>query len=465
MCRNVKNGVRKLEAIKYMMSNFRILIASMLLTLSAATWAALPAMVNDEELPSLAPVVERVSPAVVNIRVSQTVSTGGHFGDEAFRRFFGLPDVPGGDQREVASAGSGVIVDAENGYILTNHHVVDQADQIQISTIDGEVFDAEVVGSDPATDIAVIKVDAKGLTDMPIGDSERVRVGDFVLAIGNPFGLGHTVTSGIVSALGRSGISRDGYEDFIQTDASINPGNSGGALVNLRGELVGINSAIISRTGGNVGIGFAVPTEIASSIMRQILDFGEVRRGLLGVSIADINPEVAEALNSPVTSGALITRVEPGSAAEDAGLKVDDIIIGVNDKKIAGAAELRNTIGLMRSGDEVEIEYFRDNDKRKASAALGQQLSAASIGADIHPGLVGAQFAESSASSDAGVEVTAVEPGSPAAQRGLRAGDIITAVNRRPVRSLGELNEIASSSRILFLLVQRGDRALMLQIR
>jgi serine protease Do/serine protease DegQ len=421
-------------------------------------------MVNDEELPSLAPLVEKVSPAVVNIRVSQTLSTGGHFGDEAFRRFFGLPDVPGGE-REVASAGSGVIVDAENGYILTNHHVVEKADQIQISTIDGEVFDAEIVGSDPATDIAVIKVDASGLTDMPIGDSERVRVGDFVLAIGNPFGLGHTVTSGIVSALGRSGISRDGYEDFIQTDASINPGNSGGALVNLRGELVGINSAIISRTGGNVGIGFAVPTEIASSIMRQILDFGEVRRGLLGVSIADVNAEVAEALSSSVTSGALITRVEPGSAAEDAGLQVDDIIVGVNEKKIGGAAELRNTIGLMRSGDEVDIEYVRDNDKRKTSTELGQQRATASVGAEIHPGLVGAQFAEASTTRDGGVEVAAVEPGSPAAQRGLRAGDIITAVNRRPVRSLAELNEIASTSRILFLLVQRGDRALMLQIR
>jgi serine protease Do/serine protease DegQ len=448
-----------------MMSNFRILAASVLLGLSATTWAALPAMLNDEELPSLAPLVERVSPAVVNIRVSQTVNTGGHFGDEAFRRFFGLPDIPGGGQREVASAGSGVIIDAENGYILTNHHVVDRADQIQISTIDGEVFDAEIVGSDAATDIAVIKVDASGLTDMPIGDSESVRVGDFVLAIGNPFGLGHTVTSGIVSALGRSGISRDGYEDFIQTDASINPGNSGGALVNLRGELVGINSAIISRTGGNVGIGFAVPTEIASSIMRQILDFGEVRRGLLGVSIADVNAEVAEALNSSVTSGALITRVEPGSAAEDAGLQVDDIIVGVNDKKIAGAAELRNTIGLMRSGDDVEIEYYRDNDKRKTSTALGQQRATASVGAEIHPGLVGAEFAEASEAHESGVEVTAVEPGSPAAQRSLRAGDVITAINRRPVRSLAELNEIASSSRILFLLVQRGDRALMLQIR
>ena len=445
--------------------NFRILTAGLLLILSATTWAALPAMVNDEELPSLAPLVDKVSPAVVNIRVSQTVSTGGHFGDEAFRRFFGLPDIPGGGQREVASAGSGVIVDAENGYILTNHHVVEQADQIQISTIDGEVFDAEVVGSDAATDIAVIKVDATGLTDMPIGDSERVRVGDFVLAIGNPFGLGHTVTSGIVSALGRSGISRDGYEDFIQTDASINPGNSGGALVNLRGELVGINSAIISRTGGNVGIGFAVPTQIANSIMRQILDYGEVRRGLLGVSIADVNAEVAEALSSSVTSGALITRVEPGSAAEDAGLQVDDIIVGVNDKKIVGASELRNTIGLMRSGDEVEIEYVRGNDKRSTSTALGQLRTTASVGAEIHPGLVGAQFAEESTTRDGGVEVTAVEAGSPAAQRGLRAGDVITAINRRPVRSLSELNEIASSNRILFLLVQRGDRALMLQIR
>jgi Do/DeqQ family serine protease len=448
-----------------MTRNFRILTTGLLLILSATTWAALPAMVNDEELPSLAPLVDRVSPAVVNIRVSQTVSTGGHFGDEAFRRFFGLPDIPGGGQREVASAGSGVIVDAENGYILTNHHVVEQADQIQISTIDGKVLDAEIVGSDAATDIAVIKVEADGLTDMPIGDSERVRVGDFVLAIGNPFGLGHTVTSGIVSALGRSGISRDGYEDFIQTDASINPGNSGGALVNLRGELVGINSAIISRTGGNVGIGFAVPTEIASSIMRQILDFGEVRRGLLGVSIQDVNAEVAEALSSSVTSGALITRIEPGSAAEEAGLQVDDIIVGVNDKKISGAAELRNTIGLMRSGDEVEIDFVRENDKRKTTTALGQQRAAASVGAEIHPGLVGAEFAEASTASDGGVEVTSVEPGSPAAQRGLRGGDIITAINRRPVRSLSELAEIASSNRILFLLVQRGDRALMLQVR
>ncbi len=294
---------------------------------------------------------------------------------------------------------------------------------------------------------------------------KSVRAGDFVLAIGNPFGLGHTVTSGIVSALGRTGISRNGYEDFIQTDASINPGNSGGALVNMRGELIGINSAIISRSGGNVGIGFAVPTEIASSIMRQILDFGEVRRGLLGVTIQAIDPEVAEALNSSVDRGALITEIVPGSAAEQAGLKVDDIIVRVNNKKITDASELRNTIGLMGSGEDVRIGYIRDGKERKTTAKLGQLQLARSAGNDLHPGLTGAQFATSSTSSAGGIEVTAVEADSPAAQRGLRAGDIIIQVNRRPVRDLEQLREIAGNNRILFLLVQRGDRAIMLQIR
>ena len=446
------------------MNRFRILVLGVLLIITGAAAAALPGNADGEPLPSLAPLVERVAPAVVNIRVSQTVSTRSPFGDDAFRRFFGLPDMPGGS-REVASAGSGVIVDATRGYILTNHHVVASADEIQISLINGSILDAEIVGSDAATDIAVLKVEADDLVEMPIGDSGSIRVGDFVLAIGNPFGLGHTVTSGIISALGRTGISSNGYEDFIQTDASINPGNSGGALVNMRGELVGINSAIISRSGGNVGIGFAVPTEIASSVMRQLLDFGEVRRGLLGVSIQTIDAEVAKALDATVDSGALIALVEPGSAAEKAGLKVDDIIIEVNEKKITGASELRNTIGLMGSGEKVNIKYIRDGKTRSTTAQLGQQQVTQSVGTDIHPGLDGAQFASSSTSADGGVEVTEVEPGSPAAQRGLRAGDVITAVNRRPVRNLQQLTEIASTNRILFLLVQRGDRALMLQIR
>ena len=440
------------------------MLTGLLLTLSALGLAAFPGEIDGDAMPSLAPLVERVSPAVVNIRVSQTIKSRSPLGDDAFRRFFGLPDVPGGS-REVASAGSGVIVDSARGYILTNHHVVENADTIQISLIDGTILDAEIIGSDPATDIALIKVEAENLVEMPIGDSDVMRVGDFVLAIGNPFGLGHTVTSGIVSALGRTGINRNGYEDFIQTDASINPGNSGGALVHMRGELVGINSAIISRSGGNVGIGFAVPTAIASSIMLQILDYGEVRRGLLGIRIQTIDAAIARLLEASVDRGALIASVDPGSAAEDAGLRVDDIIIEVNDKKISSASELRNTIGLMGSGEQINIKYIRDGHTESTIAKLGRLQAARSVSRDIHPGLEGAQFASSSSASTAGIEVTEVEPGSPAAQRGLRAGDVITAVNRRPVRNLQQLTEIAMSNRILFLLVQRGDRALMLQIR
>ena len=433
-------------------------------TFTAAN-AALPDSVDGEPLPSLAPLVKRVAPAVVNIRVSQTVDSSSVYGDEMFRRFFGIPENSERGSREVASAGSGVIVDAANGYILTNHHVVEGADEIQVSLFNEDSLDAEVVGSDAGTDIALIKVDPKSLTELAIGDSNAVEVGDFVIAIGNPFGLGHTVTSGIVSALGRSGISRGGYEDFIQTDASINPGNSGGALVNMRGELVGINSAIISGTGGNVGIGFAVPSEIAQSIMRQILDFGEVRRGLLGVTIQTMDAESAEALGTEIDRGALITGIEPGSAAEKAGLQVDDIITGVNDERIDDNRELANAIGLKGSGEEVRIQYVREGRSGSVVAELGQQAAQSLRGELIHPRLEGAMFPRASTNSTDGVEVLSVEPDSPAAQRDLRAGDIIIQANRREVSNLNELQQVAAGSRILFLLVQRGDRQLMLQIR
>ena len=432
-----------------MIMKTRVLWTSLLLAFLSfgAAQAALPGEIGGKPVTSLAPLVETASPAVVSIRVTQQR-----------RGPFGRPLHGGG-------AGSGVIVDADNGYILTNHHVVGDADAIEVLLIDGRELDAELVGSDAATDIALLKVEAEDLVDMPIGDSNDVRVGDFVIAIGSPYGLTHTVTSGIVSALGRTGISRDGYEDFIQTDASINPGNSGGALVNMNGELIGINSVIISRSGGNVGIGFAVPTEIASSIMGQILDFGEIRRGLLGVNIQSIDSEAAKTLDIDVDGGAMVTRVFPESAAEKAGLEVGDIIVSVNDKKITSAAELRNTIGLLRSGDSVGIRYIRDNKSRSTAAVLGSAEDQLLSGADVHPGLAGASFAPASAESDSGVEVTAVEEGSPAAQRGLRAGDVITAVNRVLVRNLSDLSTIAQSNRILFLLVQRGDRSLMLQIR
>ena len=443
---------------------YHLFRAALLMLVASTGFAALPDSVDGQPLPSLAPLVKQVAPAVVNIRVSQTVRSQSPYGDEMFRRFFGIPELDGGS-REVASAGSGVIVDADNGYILTNHHVVEGADKIQISLFNEDSLDAEIVGSDAATDIAVIKVDPENLVDLPIGDSDQVQVGDFVIAIGNPFGLGHTVTSGIVSALGRTGISRNGYEDFIQTDASINPGNSGGALVNMRGELIGINSAIVSRTGGNVGIGFAVPSEIAQSIMRQILDFGEVRRGLLGVSIQTIDTESAQALGAEVDSGALVSAIEPGSAAEAAGLQVDDIIVRVNDKKIDDSRELVNAIGLKGSGEIVDIEFVREGRSRKVKATLGQRTITQSSGSDIHPGLQGARFATSTTSATGGVEVTEVESGSAAAQRGMRSGDVIIAVNRQQVQNLQQLQAIADANRILFLMVQRGDRSLMLQIR
>jgi serine protease Do/serine protease DegQ len=442
-------------------SSQRVFQAAILLTLVAAAQAELP----DGALPSLAPLVKAASPAVVNIRVSQTIQSGSPYGDEMFRRFFGLPDIEGGGSREVASAGSGVIVDAENGYILTNHHVVDGAEKIEVYLFNEDSLEAQVVGSDAATDIAVLKVLPENLVDIPIGDSSAVEVGDFVIAIGNPFGLGNTVTSGIISAVGRTGISQNGYEDFIQTDASINPGNSGGALVNMKGELVGINSAIISRTGGNIGIGFAVPSEIARSIMGQILDFGEVRRGLLGVTIATIDEASAKALGTDVNRGALVSDIQPGSAAEEAGLRVDDIIVKVDNKRIDDSRALANAIGLKGSGDEVEIELVRDGKTRTVTATLGQRTLTQSLGSEIHPGLAGAQFAAESASSGEGIEVTNVEPGSPAAQRGLRTGDFVIAVNRIRVRNLEELQEIAARNEILFLLVRRADRQLMLQIR
>jgi len=449
-----------------MRKTYKILVATLLLSFGTPGLSALPDAVDGQPLPSLAPLVKRVAPAVVNIRVSQTVQSSSIYGDERFRRFFGIPDPDnGGESREIASAGSGVIVDAERGYILTNNHVVENADQIEVSLFNEDSLDAEVIGTDALTDIALLKVEPDNLTELPIGESDSVEVGDFVIAIGNPFGLGHTVTSGIVSALGRTGISRNGLEDFIQTDASINPGNSGGALVNMRGELVGINSAIISGTGGNVGIGFAVPSDIARSIMRQILDFGEVRRGLLGVTIQTMDTESAEALGTDIDRGALITGIEPGSAAEHAGLHVDDIITGVNDKRIDSNRELANAIGLRGSGEDVKIAYVRDGQSQTVTAQLGRRVVQNISGTDIHPRLQGAQFATSTASAAGGVEVISVEPGSLAAQRDLRAGDIIVQANRRNVQNLSQLSEVAQGSRILFLLVRRGDRQLMLQIR
>jgi Do/DeqQ family serine protease len=451
------------------------LLATLLFTHQNAS-AQLPARVGGQEVPSLAPLVREVSPSVVSIATRGQVNspTNPLMDDPFFRRFFGFPDQGGPQQRrrEVQSAGSGVIVDAAKGYILTNHHVVENAQQIEITLNDNRTFKAKVVGSDAGTDIAVLQaLDFKGLVPMRLGNSDAVQVGDFVLAIGNPFGLQHTVTSGIVSALGRSGINPDGYEDFIQTDASINPGNSGGALVNLKGELIGINSAIFSNSGGNIGIGFAIPVKIARSIMSQLLQFGAVRRGLLGVSISDFNRESAKAfgLDGNSTDGALVQEISAGSAAERAGIEVGDVIVAVDGQRVKNASDLRNAIGLKRSGAGVKIDVVRDGKRRQLTATLKE--AAASTEADgekVHPGLAGAQLGNHESNTtfaSPGVSVGAVEPGSPAFQAGLRSGDIIVSVNRVRTRNVQELRQVASQQNLLIMSLRRGNRNLLLQIR
>jgi serine protease Do/serine protease DegQ len=444
------------------------LIAAVLALAQAAS-GALPAVVGDQSMPSLAPLVRQVSPAVVSIATKGTMNAQPNplMEDPFFRRFFGIPQQP----REVRSAGSGVIVDAANGYVLTNHHVVESAKEIEVVLQDNRSLKATVVGSDEGTDIAVLKLQSPGqLTQVAFGNSDKVQVGDFVVAIGNPFGLQHTVTSGIVSALGRSGISPDGYEDFIQTDASINPGNSGGALINLNGELIGINSAIFSNSGGNIGIGFAIPVNIAKSIMTQILQFGKVQRGMLGVAISDFSADTAKAYGVDAREGALVQEVTSGSSAEKAGIKVGDVIVAVDGEAITSASDLRTTIGIRRSGETVKIDVLREGKRRTVTAKLDEREAAEQLSAgDIHPALAGADLANYGGTDGSfdgpAVLVSAVEPESPAAARGLRTNDIIVAVNRIRVRSVKELQEIASQQSVLIIAVRRGGRDLLLQIR
>jgi Do/DeqQ family serine protease len=339
-----------------------------------AVFAGIPPVAGDTPLPSLAPMIRKVSPAVVNVRTRGTVRDAGAqnplLQDPFFRRFFDLP--PGSAPREhlFRSAGSGVIFDARQGYIVTNAHVVENASEITVTLQDGRDLTAEVVGSDQPSDVAVLRVSADGLAQMPLGDSSRLEVGDFVVAIGNPFGLQHTVTSGIVSGLSRTGINPDGYEDFIQTDASINPGNSGGALVNLRGELIGINTEIISSNGGNVGIGFAIPVNMVRSVVDQLLKYGVVKRGQLGVSMYTVTPDIARSLGLPSAVGALISRVVDGSPADKAGLRVGDVITSVNGQPVRSNSELRNAIGLLRVGAALDIGLVRDGKPMRVTAVI-----------------------------------------------------------------------------------------------
>jgi serine protease Do/serine protease DegQ len=444
------------------------IFATLLFSILGSAAAQLP-----QGTPSLAPMIERVSPAVVNISVSGSVAVDTPLADDPlFRRFFQLP--PDG-RRDFQSAGSGVIVDAELGYIVTNHHVVENAQDITITLLDNRSFHAQVVGSDQASDLAVLQIEPQSLTEIEFADSAALKVGDFVVAIGNPFGFSNTVTSGIVSGLGRNNVNpdRDAYEDFIQTDASINPGNSGGALVDLEGRLVGVNSAILSRNGGNIGIGFAIPVNMARNVMAQLVEFGSVSRGLLGVVIMSITPELADVYGLPDTSGALVTAVTPDSAAENAGLSIDDVIISINGERIRDSGALRNTIGLLRPGEPVRVGFVRNGREEVATAVLNS-LTAETARAtpaleDIiepEPIFSGAELVPNEDRGGVtGLLVSRVDAGSAAAERGLRNGDVITHINRQVVRTDSEARALVADARSVILRVQRGNRDLLILMR
>ncbi|MDX2313245.1 MAG: DegQ family serine endoprotease [Gammaproteobacteria bacterium] len=416
------------------------------LLLPVAVGGATFPLPSKDGVPTLAPLLREVTPAVVNISVQVTAPARQNplMRDPFFRRFFeDLLEQP--QQRPQLSAGSGVVIDARLGYVITNHHVIEEAQEIVVTLKDRRELSAQLVGSDPGTDIALLKVAPGGLTELKLGDSEALEVGDFVIAIGNPFGLGQTVTSGIVSALGRTGLNIHGYEDFIQTDASINPGNSGGALINLKGELIGINSAIIGPSGGNVGIGFAVPSNMAQAVVEQLAEYGEVRRGRLGVLIQDLTPELAEALNLAISEGAVVTGVEAGSPAEEAGVATGDVMVAIDGHEVTGSADLRNRIGLVRVGGKVTVTVLRNGKRKDFEVRVAKVERATYAGDQSAPQLSGAVFqamgSEHPLSGQVdGVVVADVERDSRAWRNNIRPGDLIIAINRERVRNLEELN-------------------------
>jgi serine protease Do/serine protease DegQ len=455
-----------------------VILSVALYCFSTASHSALPAAVDGQQLPTLAPMLERVQGAVVNISTESTIRIKRRvdplFDDPFFRRFF---DYSYRDksfrperQRKRQGLGSGVILDSALGIVLTNAHVIEGADKITVTLKDGREMLAKVLGADKDSDVAVIQIEADNLTEIPIGNSDQLRVGDFVVAIGNPFGLRQTVTSGIISALGRSGLGIEAYEDFIQTDASINPGNSGGALVDLSGQLIGINTAIMAPSGGNVGIGFSIPINMALKIKQQLVEFGEVQRGRLGVKIQDLTADLSQAFELENSQGAIISKVEIDSAADKAGIKAGDVVLRANGRVIRNGADLRNAIGLLRVGDTLDLDVIREGAGLNLSAVIGEIDQDSSVGKSLNPNLEGATFSELtdlqlSNGLESGVLIASVEKGSPAWYHQLRPDDVVVSVNRRKTANLDEFKAVIGSNQVLLLNVVRGNGALFVLIQ
>jgi len=441
------------------------LLSSTIALTSLPASANLPFAVGGQTLPSLAPMLEEVTPAVVLISVKGTHEVKDNV-PEAFKFFFGNPRNRGPQQeKEFRGLGSGVIIDSDEGYIVTNNHVIAEASEIVVTLKDGRQLEAKKIGSDEYSDIALLQIDHDDLTEIKLADSDNIRVGDFAIAIGSPFGLGQTVTSGIVSALGRTGLNRENYEDFIQTDAAINSGNSGGALVNLRGELIGINTAILGPSGGNVGIGFAIPSSMVNNLVSQIIEFGEVRRGMLGVQGRSVTSDIAKAMELETNQGGFVEQVTPGSAAEEAGIKAGDVITKVNGKMVKSFSELRGKIGSIGAGKKVKITVVRKDGKEKTYKVTLKKSETANIEAEsIHRMLEGAEL-ENSANGK-GVDIPEVSKNTPAAAVGLRSGDLIIGVNRQRVTNIAELRAILKEQDSVFALnIIRGNSSLYLMIR